>query len=235
MIKGVIFDKDGTLFDFGATWESWAKAFLLRATSGDRNWAQALGQAIGFDFERAKFAPGSIVIAGTPGEIADALLPMLPQFDAEHLIDLLNQEAAEAPQAEAVPLIPLLTGLRGLGLRLGVATNDAERPARAHLDKAGVTDLFEFIAGFDSGFGGKPEPGQLLGFARQVGLDPAQVVMVGDSAHDLLAGRAAGMQVVGVLTGMASAGDLAPLADEVLPDIGALPDWIAAANSLAIR
>ena len=28
MIKGVLFDKDGTLFDFAATWEAWAASFL---------------------------------------------------------------------------------------------------------------------------------------------------------------------------------------------------------------
>jgi phosphoglycolate phosphatase len=50
--------------------------------------------------------------------------------------------------------------------------------------------------------------------------------MVGDSTHDLDAGRAAGMATVGVLTGLAGAADLAPHADAILPDIGALPGWL---------
>ena len=68
----------------------------------------------------------------------------------------------------------------------------------------------------------------LLAFAAQTGLDPARVLMVGDSLHDLMAGRAAGMRPVAVLTGIALAADLAPLAEVVLPDIGALPGWIDA-------
>ena len=52
--------------------------------------------------------------------------------------------------------------------------------------------------------------------------------MVGDSTHDLRAGRAAGMQTVGVLTGTSLADELWPLADAVLPDIGHLPAWVAA-------
>ena len=52
--------------------------------------------------------------------------------------------------------------------------------------------------------------------------------MVGDSLHDLDAGRAAGMRPVAVLTGIARAGDLAPHAEVVLPDIGALPAWLDA-------
>jgi len=66
-----------------------------------------------------------------------------------------------------------------------------------------------------------------LAFTRALGLDPARVAMVGDSRHDLVAGRAAGMRTVGVLTGLAGSADLAPLADVVLADIGALPGWLA--------
>ena len=51
----------------------------------------------------------------------------------------------------------------------------------------------------------------LLAFADAVGIAPARIVMVGDSTHDLHAGRAAGMQTVGVLTGLAGAETLAPL------------------------
>ena len=55
--------------------------------------------------------------------------------------------------------------------------------------------------------------------------------MVGDSTHDLRAGRAAGMRAVAVLTGLAEADELAPLADAVLPDVSHLPAWISVQNS----
>lgn len=224
--KGVVFDKDGTLFDFAATWEAWAKSFLLRLCEGDLEKAARVGATIGFDLNKQTFAPSSVVIAGTPEEVTLALLPHFTHLDQRTLQEVINEEAEQAPQSEAVPLVPLLSGLRGRGLRLGVATNDAETPARAHLAQAGVTGLFDFIAGYDSGYGGKPAPGQLLGFAEAMQIDPAQVIMVGDSTHDLHAGRAAGMGTVAVLTGLASERTLAPFADVVLPDIGHLPDWL---------
>jgi phosphoglycolate phosphatase len=130
--------------------------------------------------------------------------------------------------AEAVPLVPFLTSLRTRGLRLGVATNDTEAPARAHLEAHGITGLFDFVAGYDSGYGPKPGPGMCLAFAKSQGLDPARVVMVGDSLHDLVAGRAAGMRTVAVLTGVARHADLVGHADSVLPDIGGLSDWLDA-------
>jgi len=225
-IKGLIFDKDGTLFDFAATWEAWASSFLMRLGNGDPERAADLGRAIEFDMATRKFAPTSIVIAGTAGEVAAVLHPLCPELAIPDLLDILNEEAENAPQQPAVPLMPLLTGLRARGLRLGVATNDAEAPARAHLGQAGVTQMFDFIAGYDSGHGGKPAPGQLLAFAAQVDVAPGEIAMIGDSTHDLNAGRAAGMTCIAVLTGIARQEALAPYADVVLPDIGHLPAWL---------
>lgn len=227
-VRGVIFDKDGTLFDFATTWEAWAAAFLLRATNGDRDHAAIIGRDIGFDLLTRSFAPDSVVIAGMPIEIANALARHFPDRTRQDMLEMLNEEAAKAPQTEAVPLAPCLEGLRARGLALGVATNDAEAPTLAHLGAAGVVGYFDFIAGSDSGFGGKPAPGQLLEFCASTGLAPTQVVMVGDSTHDLRAGQAAGMRSVGVLTGLATAQELSPFATAVLPDIGHLSDWLDA-------
>lgn len=225
-IAGLCFDKDGTLFDFAATWEAWAHAFLMRIAEGDVARATRLGEVIEFDLAQRKFAPTSLVIAGTAGEVADALHPHLGHLSRAGLLDILNDEAEKAPQMPAVPLAPLLTELKGRGLAVGVATNDAEGPAQAHLAAAGVIHLFDFVAGYDSGHGGKPAPGQLLAFAAHAGIAPEAIAMIGDSTHDLRAGRAAGMRTVGVLTGPATRAELAPLADAVLPDIGHLPGWL---------
>lgn len=230
-IKALCFDKDGTLFDFAATWEAWAAAFLLRVAGGDTARATQAGATIGFDLELCKFSPDSIVIAGTAGEIAQALASSFPQMAQADLLELINDEAAKTPQMPAVPLHPLLSEFRENGLKLGVATNDSEGPARAHLDQAGVTDLFDFIAGYDSGYGGKPAAGQLLAFAAAVDVPAEQIAMVGDSTHDLHAGRAAGMRTIAVLTGAAKAPALAPFADVVLNNIGEIPEWLAAQST----
>lgn len=226
-IRGVVFDKDGTLFDFQATWNAWAQHTLLDLAEGDAGFAQDLGARIGYDFRAGAFEASSEVIAGTPDDIVRGLASGLPDMPAGTLLERINRAAAQAPQVEAVPLGPLLAELRGMGLRLGVATNDAEMPARAHLAGVGHEQSFDFIAGYDSGFGGKPGPGMCLAFAEAVGLPPEQVVMVGDSLHDLTAGQAAGMRTVAVLTGMAGAPELEALASVVLPDIGHLPRWIS--------
>ncbi|MBD3765686.1 MAG: HAD family hydrolase [Rhodobacterales bacterium] len=225
MIAGIIFDKDGTLFDFRASWAGWARA-VLAELGRDGDHATALAVAMGFDPGPGQFHPDSPVIAGTSAEVAEALLPHLPGLSARAVALRLDAQAVRARMEPAVPLAPLLGALRGRGLRLGLATNDVEQAARAHLAAAGIADLFDYVAGADSGHGAKPGPGMLLDFAAAHGLDPARVAMVGDSTHDLIAGRAAGMRPVAVLTGIAREPDLAPLAEVVLPDIGALPHWL---------
>ncbi len=224
---GLLFDKDGTLFDFRATWAAWSLRVLSELAGQDRALLLRLGDAIGFDVATLNFAPDSSVIAHTAPEIALDLLPHLPTgADAAALVDRMNALAAEAEPVPAVPLRPLFEAFRERGLRIGLVTNDAETPARLHLAHAGIESYFDFVAGFDSGHGAKPEPGPLLAFCRAEGLDPARVVMVGDSRHDLMSGRAAGMRVIGVLTGIAKREELLPFADSVLPDIGHLPDWL---------
>ena len=231
MIDGVIFDKDGTLFDFRRSWGAWT-AKLVRSIAIERTGrpdevaAAALGAAIGYDLATGGFDRDSPVIAATADDIAAALLPLVPDASQMQLVARLNALAEISPMAEAVPLLDVLQALKARGLRLGLATNDSETPARAHLAAHGVAHLFDFVAGCDSGHGAKPAPGMLLAFASQCGLAPARVVMVGDSRHDLFAGRAAGMRTVGVLTGIAGAAELEPLADAVLPDIGYLGCWI---------
>ena len=158
--------------------------------------------------------------------MAGAAARVLPDRTVAGLVAEIDRMAAEAPQMPVLPLGPYLDDLSARGLALGVATNDSEMPARAHLEAAGIAARFDFIAGYDSGHGAKPGPGPLLAFAEAVGRAPGACAMVGDSLHDLMAARAAGMRAVAVLTGIAGADVLSPVADVVLPDIGALAGWL---------
>lgn len=225
MIRAVIFDKDGTLFDFRKSWGAWCRAVLARLAP-DPETRDRLAAVLGFDPDTGDFAPTSPVIACTTPEVVALVHQALPGSDLATLDRLLNDLAVQIPMIPAVDLPRVLGGLKRRGLVLGLATNDTEAPARVHLDQAGVLDLFDFIAGCDSGWGGKPEPGQLIAFAKSHGLNPTEVAMVGDSTHDLHAGRAAGMKAVAVLTGIAKAEALAPHADVVLPSIAGLGVWI---------
>ena len=160
----------------------WAATFIEDLSRGDVALAGRLAGAIKYDLGSQRFHPQSPVIAGTPGEIAECLLPYLPGANPSSLINHMNITAAEAPQAEAAPLVPLLGKLRAKGIKLGVATTDAEMPARSHLHSAGIGDLFDFVSGSDSGHGAKPHPGPCLAFCQAVRVPPGTSAVEGTSS-----------------------------------------------------
>ena len=225
-IRGLLFDKDGTLFDFEKTWNSWTSRILTEVSKQSDVSISALADSIDFDLKTGKLLPQSIVIAGTHRQVTAALHTKLSNWDFEHLESYLLDYVIETRQYEVVPLQKYFRKLKSEGLLLGVMTNDAERGAQAHLAAAGIFDLLDFVAGSDTGFGCKPAPEPLLAFAKITGLKPDEIAMVGDSLHDLQAAQAAGMMRIAVLTGVATEDELKKHADLVLPSIANLLDLI---------
>lgn len=219
-VRGVIFDKDGTLVDFHATWDS-ATGAGLRAAAPDAGSLRAAAEAIGYDLETDTIRPDSIFIAETNDVIFGALEP---HVDLQ-VFGEASMRAAETSTVAADGLPHLLHSLRGRGIGLAVATNDWAGIADDQLAVLGWTDLFDVVMGSDSGFGAKPDPGMVLEAARRLGVRPEEALMVGDTPHDLHAGRAAGMEtalVTGSGATSAVTAEVAALADMVVASLAHL-------------
>ena len=225
-IAAVLFDKDGTLIDFDLTWGPATYEVIKTLARGDEALARRQSEVLHFDWDVRRFRSTSPLIGGSSADYGPGWAKALGRDDVAVLkleIDALT--AAESLRA----LTPIgdpkgvLENLFELGLRLGVATNDSEAGARRQIHALGIQTRVEFIAGYDSGYGRKPEPGMILAFARHCGLRPHEIAMVGDTRHDLDAARAAGAVAVAVLSGPAGRADLEPFADHVLAEISELP------------
>lgn len=229
MLKAILFDKDGTLIDFQKSWGPAAGRIVAAYAQGDEDLAQALADAFEFDRAHEVFHATSPFIAGTTESFASRWAQLLGRADVDALVAEINAGLGREVLRTLAPIGDprgVVQALRARGLRIGVATNDAEAPARAQADALGLGDLLDFVAGYDSGFGGKPGPGMALAFAAALGVPPGAVAMVGDSTHDMECARAAGAMAVAVLTGPAGRDVLAPRADHVLDDVAALPALI---------
>ncbi len=227
-IRGILFDKDGTLLDYHATWMPLNWEVARAVAKGDEDLAERLMISGGFDPETGRVRSGSTMAAGNNAEIAAHWHPMLGPHapSLERLTETVNEifeggSAASARQATDLPQV--LGDLASRGLKLGVATSDSERSAHESLSPFNVIQLFDFIAGYDSGHGVKPGPGMVQGFMHATGLPAQEIMVVGDNHHDMEMGRAAGAgMVVGVLTGTSERADLAPYADHVVDDISCI-------------
>ncbi len=229
-IKAILFDKDGTLIDFNATFAP-ATALVLEELAGSNDVLLAqMAQAVDFDPETTTIAPGSVLVAGSLENIADALFHFARDHHSAAFQSRLDELYVKHSLESLMPfefLSDTLDALTDLGLPLGIATNDSENGAHSHLGKLGITQRFDFIAGFDSGYGEKPGPGMITAFADHLGIATSELIMVGDSTHDCIAGRTAGAVAVGLTCGGAEEDTLKPHADYILPDISHLPDLVS--------
>ena len=137
-IKGILFDKDGTLVDFQKTWFAIGDLMALQAAGGDRSRANEFLSVAGYDFTRHSFGADSVFAAGTNADIVALWYPDASPAERLALIKMFDTVTAEQGAAQSVAL-PGATGaiasLHRSGLRLGVATNDSTSGAEKLLVK----------------------------------------------------------------------------------------------------
>ena len=204
-VRALLFDKDGTLVDIQATLGPATCDVLARLSGGD---AALFGRLADIDACRYR---RPAVVARLPGhQRGDRRL----RPDVGARCWAVRSRTRSAPRSTGSICKPASTisirstirvrcwaALRERGYPLGIMTNDAEANTRAQLRQLGIDGLIMFVAGYDSGFGMKPDAAPVLAFAASAGVAPSEVAVIGDSPHDLIAARAAGAVAVAVLSG----------------------------------
>jgi len=89
----------------------------------------------------------------------------------------------------------VLEDLTGRGYRQGVCTNKPVEIARSMLQKLSIDHYFDCVVGGDSTDHRKPHPAPLQHCLSELGVQPCQSIMVGDSAADVNVARAVGISV----------------------------------------
>lgn len=223
-VRALLFDKDGTLLDFGRTWGPATLKVIAQLAAQDKDAHEALVAAAAIDPATAIFHPSSPIIAGSSADYGVTFAEILGREPGELFFAELDRLFA-AHGLDGLFCLPgaveAVAALGGRGLPLGLATNDSELAARQQMERLGLSQHLSFVAGYDSGFGAKPHPGMVEAFIAGAGVKPCETALIGDSLHDLHAARHAGAIAVAVTTGLASASELAPAADLIAPSLPA--------------
>ncbi len=192
MLEGialVAFDLDGTLIDSVpdlALAVDAALADLALPTAGEARVRDWVGNGSLVLMERAL----RHAIEGDPDE---ALL------ERAHAAFLAHYGRDPGAHTRLYPGVrECLDGLRAQGLMLALVTNKPHAFIAPILEGFGLEAHFALCLGGDSLPQKKPDPAPLRHLAAHFGLPPAACLMVGDSRHDIAAGRAAGFRTLAV-------------------------------------
>ena len=222
-VTGVLFDKDGTLLNFNQTWGPTYQAAAYSLSGKNHKLTKQMLNDSGLKKDGLSFVSGSVLAAGTNDEIAEFWQKYLPAYSKSALLTELNnllESGALTNLIEITDTENFFNRLSARSLKLGVATNDSESSAIQTMDNLLGTAQVDFIAGCDSGYGGKPEPGMFIAFCETLDLNPSEVIVVGDNPYDMEMGKLGGAgHLVGVLSGNSEFDDLSANADYIIQDI----------------
>lgn len=209
--RAILFDLDGTLLDSAPDLAAAANAMLAELDLPARDpavIATYIGKGIPRLVERT--LTGSLDAAADPVLLARAL-PMYERYYAEE------------SGRRSVPFPGVIEGLRALRaarLPLACITNKAERFTLDLLQRTGLDGFFAVVVCGDTVVRKKPDPEPVLTACARLAVRPADAVMIGDSANDVQAARAAGCPVWCVPYGYNEGRPVETLdCDAIVPDL----------------
>ena len=225
-IAAVALDLDGTLLDTAG--DIAAAVDVTLTTLG----FPVLGQAVirGFIGQGVTHLLRTALTHATRGSEPEAALlaRAQQQFTADYAAGLHRTTRCCPGALEGIQ------ALRAMGLPLACVTNKPGRFTDPLLAAMAMTSLFALVISGDTLPVKKPDPGQLLHAAQQLDIDPAVLLVVGDSMHDLRAARAAGCPVFCVRYGYTEdPAELVGLADAGLDRLDQIPALIMPAGKRA--
>jgi pyrophosphatase PpaX len=185
VIHTALFDLDGTLID---SVELIRRSYVhtLRVHRGQEAphdfWLQGLGRPLRWQFAHFTRDPDEI----------EAMVATYRTFNLAH------HDAMVTGFPGAVEAV---RELKRRGVKLGIVTSKMRSGAERGLAHCGFGGLFDVIVGADDVTDHKPDPAPVRLALEQLAAPAQGAVMVGDSPHDLAAGRSAGTRTAAVAWG----------------------------------
>src|SRR5688572_18077650 len=124
-MRGILFDKDGTLLDFERSWSGVYRELCLDLCDGDEQRARAMLQAGGVDPESGAVRAGSVLAAGNTRDIVRHWYPAVSDDAFNALVARIDAVFYENSIRCSVPVAGLeqaLAALAAAGFSMGVAT-----------------------------------------------------------------------------------------------------------------
>ncbi len=194
MIRGAIFDMDGTLLDSMCVWEQLSQRYLdkfgIRITGADYAALEARTQYQGAQYFCGRYPE----ITETPEQVVAGL---------DSLICSRYETLAQPREG----VLELLAALRGAGVRMAVATLTDRKHAEKALADRGMLGFFDFMLTIDDVGVSKRDPKIYCMAAARMGLPAGECMVFEDAPYAGETAKRAGFQVCGVAEPWYAAGE----------------------------
>ncbi len=176
-MKAILFDLDGVLIDsfdflwitFNETLEKFGKRRVSKREYKEKYW----GHDLESNFE--KFGLGDDAIKYRRAQYKSHIKEIRVFPEARKILESLSKK-----------------------IKLGLITNNRSGVVHKILEYSNLKNYFDVIVTGDEVDKGKPDPEMIIKACKSLGLDSSEVIVVGDTRSDVLAGKSAGCTVVGL-------------------------------------
>ena len=242
-IKGIVFDKDGTLLHYESCWYPVTLAaieYVAKKYPGAEVCREGIKKRLGLHPDGSMDIDGPHRLGLHP-EIAMAFIDEYSEAGIEYEKDKLIADVSDGfrlslPVGRVVPICDnmrgILESLKAEGIKLGLITSDTVHGAKHTLSQLGIADLFDVLLVNNGEHPPKPDPAYMTVFERETGLSPDEILMVGDTFSDIDFGINAGAHTLGVATTDKNREKLATRAEYMAKDVSEIFGILAKIENL---
>lgn len=209
MIKGILFDKDGTLIEFHNVWHNITGKILEELNKNYNLSKELIGEIkVASGYQENGFSKESIIQYYATSQIAEMWYRIINKsndtssISCEEIMEIFKEKAMdEDVEIKALEGVQeLLFYLKSKNYKLGVATADTMSSTVSSLQKADILHYFDYIGCDEEGIHPKPASDMALRFCVENQLKPENILIVGDSVTDMLFAENAGASFIGIKT-----------------------------------
>lgn len=230
-IKGIIFDKDGTLFNYAEVWgpviKDYVDTVLMTFRTKDEKVArQKIYEIVGVDDKGNNYPDGFLFNHDKIVRIVIKILAFCIQnrINPVRMYRLMNTLLNSHSRKVIVKLKSmdfsgvqaLMKALNDQGTIIGLVTNDITSNTKGFLEVMGIDHYVRFLRTKESNCKGKPSDASIAQFCSLFGFSRDEIAVVGDSIVDMEYAKAGNVgYTVAVMTGYGKREVLERYADRV--------------------
>ena len=230
MIKGILFDKDGTLIKFNSLWIDSTYKMIHSIVSeftkkNIEEICEEIARAVGLHGNQVK--EDSILAGQTSEDLSMVVATVLNADKAmihERVKDFYYKSVVEnSDEIQAVCDLPsLFKQLKKNKLKIGIVTADNSDVTKFTMQKLGIEPYVDFLATADL-YDKKPGREAMQVFCEKFDLQTNEVIHIGDTAVDMEFSKH-GLLGIGVLSGVSSEETLKQFTPYVINSVAELVD-----------